>query len=245
MSVARALEFLNRSEVFLASGSPRRRELFQRLNVPVLSHLAIPEAVENLDSTTFAGAKEYVTANVANKIIYALKNMSNRQFDDRRTTDNNVMQKKSVPDIVVAADTVVVDGKEILEKPKSSADNYRMIKQLSGKEHTVITAVSFVLPPQIAVSGGASSANLDGDEKLDLAKLAHTFTVETKIRLVAMDPDTISWYVNSGEGRDKAGGYAIQGMGAALTHSIQGCFYNVVGFPLNAFVTTLGECLGQ
>jgi septum formation protein len=122
--------------------------------------------------------------------------------------------------LIVAADTVVdIDG-TALGKPVDDADAIRMLGSLSGREHRVHTAY--------VVLDSASGRRISG---------THT----TLVRFAALSPETIAAYVATGEPRDKAGSYGIQGRGAALVERIEGDFYTVMGFPLGDFVRRLPE----
>lgn len=110
---------------------------------------------------------------------------------------------------IVAADTIVVLDNEILNKPVDAAENRRFIQRLQGREHEVMTGVT-VSTPEKTVSG-----------------------VEvTRVKFRALTDQEIEWYVNSGEGLDKAGGYGIQELGALLIEGVHGDYFNVVGLPL-------------
>lgn len=111
--------------------------------------------------------------------------------------------------LVLCADTVVCAGRRILEKAADEAEAARFLALLSGRRHRVITAVC-------ARRGEA--------ERLR--------RVETQVKMKRLDARQIAAYVASGEWRGKAGGYAIQGLGAALIPSINGSYTNVVGLPL-------------
>jgi septum formation protein len=122
--------------------------------------------------------------------------------------------------LIVAADTVVdIDG-TALGKPVDDADAIRMLGSLSGREHRVHTAY--------VVLDSASGRRIAG---------THT----TLVRFAALSAETIAAYVATGEPRDKAGSYGIQGRGAALVERIDGDFYTVMGFPLGDFVRRLPE----
>jgi septum formation protein len=111
---------------------------------------------------------------------------------------------------VLAADTsVVVDG-EILGKPRDDDDARRMLRALSGRAHEVLTGIAV-----LATSDRAGSHR----------------SVCTEVFFRALDAGVIDRYVASGEGRDKAGGYAIQGLGMGLVREIRGSYTNVVGLP--------------
>jgi septum formation protein len=113
--------------------------------------------------------------------------------------------------IVIGADTVVVLDGRILGKPHSNDEAHRMLRGLSGRTHEVYSGVALV---------DVSNAR---------ERVAHEVT---KVTMRDLSDDEISAYVSSGEPEDKAGAYAVQGKGALLITSIDGCFYNVVGLPL-------------
>jgi septum formation protein len=112
---------------------------------------------------------------------------------------------------VLGADTVVVVDGDVLEKPRSDPEGVSMLRRLSGRDHEVLTAVALVRAPGDVVG-----------ERL----------VSTTVRFRALDDAEIAAYVASGEGRDKAGGYAIQGLAAGFIPFIHGCYHNVVGLPV-------------
>lgn len=111
--------------------------------------------------------------------------------------------------LVLTADTVVAAGRRILEKARDEAEAARFLALLSGRRHRVITAV--------CLRRGA-------EERLR--------RVETQVRMKKLSEREAAAYVASGEWRGKAGGYAIQGLGAALIPAINGSYTNVVGLPL-------------
>jgi septum formation protein len=112
---------------------------------------------------------------------------------------------------VVAADTVVyIDGR-ILEKPSGAPDARRMLAEIAGREHTVYSAVSL---------------RNERRERHDSRWTA------TKVTMGPMTAEQISWYVATGEPLDKAGSYAVQGIGALFVERIEGNYTNVVGLPL-------------
>ena len=113
--------------------------------------------------------------------------------------------------IVVAADTVVILDGDILNKPADDEEAKRYLSRLSGRTHTVVTGV-------------AVQRRSDG---IDLAA-----SEITRVTFRELTEEEIAAYVATGEGRDKAGSYAVQGLGAGLIRSIDGCYYNVVGLPV-------------
>ena len=122
--------------------------------------------------------------------------------------------------IIIAADTIgVLDG-EILGKPRSAEEARQMLAALSGKSHLVITGFTI----------------LDTSDDRAVSK-----SVGTRVYVKKLSPKEIEAYVASGEPLDKAGAYAIQGLGAAIVESIEGDYFNVVGLPLSALAESLKE----
>jgi len=120
--------------------------------------------------------------------------------------------------VVLGADTVVVVDGAILGKPRDEDDARRMIGLLSGRRHDVLTGVS--------LRGGGR----------ELARMA-----TTAVFLARMSNADVAWYVKSGEGRDKAGAYAIQGLASRFVERIEGSYSNVVGLPVAVVQTLLEE----
>ena len=115
---------------------------------------------------------------------------------------------------VLGADTIVVVDDAILGKPRDDADALRMLLALQGRTHEVITAVCL---------RDADAAH---------AARGRTLAVRTQVAFRALTERDARAYVASGEGRDKAGSYAIQGIGAGLVRAVQGSYTNVVGLPV-------------
>lgn len=122
--------------------------------------------------------------------------------------------------LVIAADTVVVYAGTVLNKPRDVAENRAFLRRLAGRSHTVFTGHTLML-------GEGSAQRLR----------------RTEVSFRSLADDEIDRYVASGEGLDKAGGYAIQGLGAALVERIDGCYFTVVGMSL-ASVVTCARSLG-
>jgi septum formation protein len=114
-------------------------------------------------------------------------------------------------DLVLAADTTVVVDGEMLAKPADDADARRMLGLLSGRTHDVLTGV-------VLVRAGLESSAV----------------VDTRVRFRPLTAADIDWYVASGEPRDKAGAYAVQGLASRFVEEIQGSYTNVVGLPVAA-----------
>jgi septum formation protein len=118
------------------------------------------------------------------------------------------VSKQLAGKIVLGADTAVVLGEEILGKPRDERDALQILRRLAGHAHTVLTG--------IAVCGAFQDA----------------LVVATQVEIRNLSSDELEWYVNTREPLDKAGAYAIQGIGSFLVKSIEGSFSNVVGLPL-------------
>jgi septum formation protein len=121
---------------------------------------------------------------------------------------------------VVGADTIVCINGSILGKPKSRDEAAAMLRRLGGQEHRVLT--------------GFSVCHL---EKRNNDKEA----VETAVKMKPLTSAEIEWYVHTGEPLDKAGGYAIQGIGSFMIESIRGSYTNVVGLPLCELIQMLNR----
>lgn len=123
--------------------------------------------------------------------------------------------------IVIGADTIVVIDGKILGKPKTKNEARKMLSALSGREHTVYTGIALV---------DASTRRWNSD------------VVRTKVKFRKMTSVEIDSYVDSGSPMDKAGAYGIQDdYGAVFVERVNGCFYNVVGFPLSKFYLMLKD----
>jgi septum formation protein len=120
--------------------------------------------------------------------------------------------------IILGADTAVVVDDDVLGKPGDDADAAAMLTRLSGRRHEVMTGVS--------LRCGAYEVG-----RVEI----------TEVDFVRLTEDDIAWYVKSGEGRDKAGAYAIQGLASRFIPRIEGSYSNVVGLPIACVVELLAE----
>ncbi|MFT2719337.1 Maf family nucleotide pyrophosphatase [Deinococcus sp. A31D244] len=182
---------LTAPRVVLASGSPRRRELLGGLGV----------AFEVIVS----GEDEDSTQTDPHALAAELALLKGRSV------------ARAHPDaVVLAADTVVAVGADLLAKPATAAENEAFLRRLSGRTHDVYTGVA-------ALHGAA--------EAVEVAR--------TRVTFRALDDAEIAHYAATGEGLDKAGGYGIQGLGMALVERLDGEYSNVVGFPLSVVIRLL------
>lgn len=171
--------------VILASSSPRRLQLLQQIGIEPEVH---PAAFDEL--STGKMADEVVLANAVGKCQAVCAACGDK-----------------VP--VIAADTVVVLDNQILGKPKDAADAVRMLTELSGRTHKVLTGVA---------------VSFQGRQLAEVC--------ETEVIFRTLTTAEIADYVATGEPLDKAGAYGIQGRGAVFVEKINGCYNNVVGLPL-------------
>jgi septum formation protein len=131
-----------------------------------------------------------------------------------------VVASKHKNTVVIAADTFIVFRGKIMGKPGTEAEARKMLMMLSGKSHSVITGFTI----------------LDTDENKILTK-----SVETVVHIKNLTSGEIEAYVKSGEPLDKAGAYAIQGLGSVIVERIEGDYFNVIGLPLSALAEGLKE----
>ena len=132
-------------------------------------------------------------------------------------------ERSAVHDVVVlgADTTVVVDG-EILGKPADDQEGAAMLRKLSGRSHDVLTGIS------LRTSSGEWGR-----------------VETTSVYMTELGADDVAWYVRSGEGRDKAGGYAVQGLASRFIPRIDGSYSNVVGLPVAAVAAVLREVVAK
>ncbi|MBM7690067.1 septum formation protein Maf [Enterococcus ureilyticus] len=171
--------------VILASQSPRRRELLSR----VISDFKVVPADINEEVKDYFTPMDYVLTMAAQKAMHVAKQYPN--------------------DLVIGSDTIVTIDNDILGKPTSREDAFRMLRQLSGRTHKVYTSVVLMKDDQ------ESSA-----------------TVPATVEFYELTDEEINHYLDTKEYQDKAGAYGIQEQGALLVKSIQGDFYSIVGLPI-------------
>lgn len=142
------------------------------------------------------------------------------QETSRRKVESVVASIGEVPrnTVVIGADTIVVVDNKVLEKPSDDDDAKRMLTMLSGRSHVVHTAVSLY------------------SNALRPAALQHfdSFVETSSVTFSPLSDDDIAAYIATGEGRDKAGAYGIQGLGGQMVAGLSGCYFNIMGLPLNA-----------
>lgn len=176
------------SDLVLASASPRRRELLDQLGV---RYTCVPADIDESFNPT----------------------ENPRAYVERMAIEKAVVVAARYPDAdtaVIAADTIVlVDDADVLGKPVDRFDGLAMLARLSGRRHTVITAVCLHLLGKVSCE-----------------------LVETQVNFIPLTRELCEAYLATDEPWDKAGAYGIQGMAGAFVQSIEGSYSNVVGLPL-------------
>ena len=177
--------------MILASSSPRRKELLQRLDYPF--DIILPDVDESI----------LALGNNPEKYCITLAEMKTK----------NISQKYPQA-LVIGADTIVVLGGQILNKPDDRIQAENMLSMLSGQTHQVYTGVCL--------------------ERME-SNIHHTFSEITMVTFRTLDQQDILHYIETCSPYDKAGSYGIQDWSAVYVKNIQGCYDNVVGFPLSRF----------
>jgi len=206
----------------LASGSPRRAELLRAAGYE------FDIVVTDVDESIRAGEKPeaYVRRLAAEKSAAAMNGGPEgpphvRSMDGSPEGPPHVRLPQERP-IILGADTIVVVDGEILGKPADDAQAEAMLRLLSGKRHMVMTGIS--------LRQGA----------YELGRVE-----QTVVHVRALSADEVAWYVASGEGRDKAGAYAIQGLASRFIPRIEGSYSNVVGLPVASVAELLTSLLAS
>jgi septum formation protein len=191
---------MTRPRLVLGSASPRRREL---LTLVGYQYDVIKPDIEEVPKPGESPV-DYVRRNAKEKAKAVADKLAG-----------------SAPSIIISADTIVVLGGEILEKPRDADHAVEMLGRLSGREHTVVSGVTLM-------AVGAAAA-------------VDEFTVETRVKIKRLSDAEVRSYVRTGEPLDKAGGYAAQGIGSYMVERIEGSYANVVGLPIAEVVERLAS----
>ncbi len=191
------LDDLKRYNVILASNSPRRREL--------LTDLGIDFQVKTLKGVDESYPHDLPVLEIAEYIS--------------RKKAQAYKSQMSAHQLIITADTVVILGDEVLGKPADAADARRMLRELSGKTHKVVTGVTI-----------ATTCNIK------------SFSAVTDVEFAPLSDEDINYYVDHYRPLDKAGAYGIQEwIGCMGVRHISGSFYNVMGLPLHRLYSELNQ----
>jgi len=180
----------NSTPIILASGSPRRKQLLEQID---LEFQVIPSKIYE-DFSIDLSPENFV-----------------KHYAREKAKD---VAKSHSDNWVIGADTIVVYDSQILGKPKDRSDSFQMLKMLSGNTHQVYTGVSI--------------QNLNKG-------VSDTFHETTNVTFNTLNNDVINYYIDTYNPFDKAGSYGIQDWFSVCVKRVEGCFYNVMGFPLSRF----------
>jgi len=179
---------LNKYNVYLASGSPRRKELMEALGIPFRV-----KTIKDIDENYPSDADG---ENIA-KIISL--NKANAYLSEMESSD-----------LIITADTIVYANHRVYGKPRDTAEAKQMLKDLSGRTHSVITGVTIVT-----------------------LQKRNTFAMQSEVTFDNLSDQEIDYYIKKYQPFDKAGAYGIQEwIGMIGVKSLNGCFFNVMGLPI-------------
>ncbi|WP_241158169.1 nucleoside triphosphate pyrophosphatase [Adlercreutzia sp. ZJ138] len=191
-------------DIVLASASPRRRELLEQAGVAFVVRTPQTPVDETLEPDDLLDPHE------------AAKKLAERKAG--AVVQEVLSEKYQGYAAVIGSDTMVVCDGRIFGKPANLSDAKHMLRQLSGRTHEVVTAVSVWLLAAPTVE--------------DVSLGFRTFTDATRVRFHELSDDDIAAYLREGESFDKAGAYAIQGKGERLVAGIDGNMSTVIGLPI-------------
>ena len=190
--------------IILASKSPRRKEILGSLGLDF--EIVVSECEEKVEEGLAPGQ---VVMSIAAQKGRAVSQMLRERGEDLSDT------------LIIACDTVVACAGEILGKPRDREDTVRMLRLLSGRDHSVLSGL-------YVEYGGKTAGAFE----------------ETYVRFSPLSEREIGWYADSGEPDDKAGAYAIQGYASMWVEKIDGCYFNVVGLPTSRLCRLLKTAFG-
>ena len=195
------LDLLKQYNVVLASNSPRRKELLADLGI-------------NFEVRTIKGIDE--------NYPHELPVLEIAEYISRKKA--HAYRAEMTPgELIITADTVVILGDDVLGKPADNDDARRMLRELSGKTHKVVTGVTIVTE-----------------------ETTRSFSAISDVEFAELSDEDINYYVNNYHPLDKAGAYGIQEwIGCMGVRNINGSFYNVMGLPLHRLYTELNTMLNE
>lgn len=196
--------------IILASGSPRRKELLSTIT----------------DDYTIitSNADETPSKTVPSEIVEELSLKKGEEVFERVKAEGTIDILEE--NLVISADTLVFLGSERMGKPKDKADAVRMIKELSGNTHDVITGVTLIYTK----TGSVKKVS---------------FHEKTEVIVYPLSDKEIEDYVATGEPMDKAGAYAIQGFFGKFIKAVNGEYANVVGLPVARLYHEIQKIKGE
>ncbi len=206
-------------KIVLASASPRRKELLERVDL-------VPKVIMPAD------IDEDINESDPEKLVMELSRLKAEAVAERFSGD----------EIIIGADTIVVCGAKILGKPKDREDAGRMIRLMSGRSHYVYTAVTMIFKgnQSEAEKSGEIVSSMQVSEKEKNKAIGEyskshnrvTFLEKTEVFLYPISEEEITDYVSTGDSDDKAGAYGIQGHFVKFVKEIKGDYHSVMGLPV-------------
>ena len=195
---------LDKFTLVLGSQSPRRKQLLSWLNLPFQILTA------DLDEVSNETASEKIAMDIASQKAHAVL----------------VKGHDVIRPFIISSDTIVVLNEKLYGKPKDKDDARKILSELAGHTHVVITGVSFLFH--------------DGNKKLR----EHLFYDSTEVTFSAIPKELMDSYIETGDSLDKAGAYGIQGPSLTFISKLNGSYSNVVGFPLDKIINEMEIILG-
>jgi septum formation protein len=196
---------LDKFSLILGSQSPRRKQLLSWINIPFKILTA------DLDEVSNELNPEKIAADIASQKAHAVL--------------TKVGEIKNP--FIIASDTIVVLNNILYAKPIDKADARRILNELAGHTHEVITGVSFLFH----------------DENNRLRE--HTFYDSTEVTFTEISKELMDSYIETGDSLDKAGAYGIQGPSLTFISKLNGSYSNVVGFPIDKILSEFSIILGD
>lgn len=194
-------EILSNYKILLGSKSPRRQELLRALG---MNYTLVDIDVDEVYPPQLKGAE----------IAHFLCDLKAEAFDKSKLTEDSIL---------VTADTIVWLDDECIGKPVDENDAVRMLKQLSGRQHSVYSGIC-----------------------LRTSNMKKIFTSHTRVSFKTLSEREINYYVDKYKPFDKAGSYGIQDwIGYVGVTGIEGCYYNVMGFPVQMFYSELEKLIAE
>jgi len=204
--------------LLLASQSPRRREILDMMGLAG-RYTAEPSPLNEEELQVELSMKEISPQDYARTLAERKAHAMGLAISDSRDLT-----------LIIGSDTIVdLDG-VIMEKPKDTADAFKMIRSLSGNWHQVHTGVAVY------------AVGIDG---LDGEKLLFSFTDTARVKFALLGDDDIQSYIATKEPMDKAGSYGIQGIGGQLVERMEGDFFTVMGLPMHRLSRELSKAISS
>lgn len=199
-------------KIYLASKSPRRKELLAQIGMEF--EIMVSDREELITSNEPKEVVKELSMQKAYEIERMLLEKSGREILEAHKEYDGV--------VIIGADTVVAYDGVILGKPQDDEDAFNMLKMLQGNKHAVSTGVTLIVFKE------------DGRHVMNFAET-------TDVYMYDISDEEIKKYIATGEGRDKAGSYAIQGVGAKFISGIRGDYNNVVGLPVSRIYQSIKQ----